>query len=246
MSVSTLATSLAKQLDVATPNNLTTYLQQLGFGRILRQQVPATRRGVAPLAPAAYPYTLQTGYTLALPDDAKAAVVLQATILAGTNTGECSPLVRYGTTPTTLQVAVSPSGDVVFAAADVPTIVDVLYMPMKQDAFEIPAITPVTAVVTIPTGLNGLSAAAGNPFATRATLAVTLMEAEILTGTVTGKCAVLVPGAAPGTTLQVNLNVAKTQVLFKVADAPTSVRLKFGLVSTIDQDALLEALASVI
>jgi hypothetical protein len=248
MTIQTVANSLAQQIDRATHNNLATYMNLIGLGRVLRQQVPATLRGAVPLGVAGYPYTPQTGvFTVPLPDDAKASLILRAQVLAGGVAGELT-FNAYGTTnPATTTCNVSASGDLVFnSGTDAPTIVDVVYVPEKQDAFEFGSIAAATGVVTLPTTINGLSAATGGVLATRAAVAVTLMEAEILTGTVTGKCVVLKPSNAAPATLNANLNLAKTQVLFHVADAPLTVRLKLGLCSVIDQNALLEAAAPVI
>lgn len=228
MPVTTNSNSIANVLNAPLPGAIADYLQQLKFGLMLRQQMPATLRRAVPVVAASNPY-IPAGDSIVLPDDAKASMLLRATIVAGGTTGELT-FVAYGpaAAPATTTAAVAANGDILFNhATDLPTSVDVTYMPEKQDAYEVPAITPATAVVTIPASLVTQGV-------------VTIMEAEILTGTVTGKCKILKPGAAPGTTLQANLNVAKTQVLFTVADAPTSVRIKFGLVSAVDQNALLE------
>jgi hypothetical protein len=246
MTISTKTNSLAQLLDGATPNNGFTFLQQLGLGRMVRQMMPATLRGQVPLIGVANPYQLSTLDSIALPDDAKASQILRTTVIAGGTTGEFSIKGVVGTTPTTGTVAIAPNGDIVFVhTTDLVTLVDIVYIPEKQDAYEFPSLVPASGVVTLPTSINGLSAATGGTYAGRASLAVSLMEAEILTGTATGKCVVLVPGGAPGTTLQANLSVDKTKVNFHVADAPTAVRLKLGLVSVIDQNALLEAAGTV-
>jgi hypothetical protein len=250
MTVSTQANSLAQLLDAANANNITTLLQLLGLGRIVRQQTPATIRGGVPLVVAGYAYTPQTGvYTLQLPDDAKAAYILRAQVLVGSVEGELT-FNAFGTTaPATTTCNVSASGDIVFnSGTDAPTAVDIIYVPERQDAYEIASISPASGVVTIPTALNGLSTVSGTGPAnlvSRAALAVTLMEAEILTGTTTGKCVILKPSSSAPGSLNANLNLTKTQVLFHVADAPTSVRLKFGLTAVLDQNALLEAVSPV-
>lgn len=233
MTISTVTNSLAQMLDRATPNNIATFLQQLGLGRVLRQQVPATLRRAVPLVVAGYAYTPQTAvYTVALPDDAKAAYILRAQGLgAAAPNGELT-FNAFGTAnPATTTCNVSASGDLLFnSGTDAFTSVDVVYMPEKVDAVEL-FLTPVSSVVTIPSSYG----------------TVILMEAEILTGTVVGKCVINKPVAtAPGTSKQANLGLAKSTVLFNTGDAPTSVRIKIGVVSAIDQNALLEAAASVI
>jgi hypothetical protein len=185
-----------------------------------------------------------------LPDDAKCEVILKATAIAGTGTlGQLvvdlaavndTNFATGGTGPAAGHVGYSPSGDIVTNATDAWTSIDVVYVPQKVDVFELPSIAPASAIVTLPPAFNSpLSNPSGQA-------AVTLMEAEILTGTVTGKCAILPPSASvPGATKQANLNALKTTVLFKVSDAPTLVRLKFGITSLVDQNQLLEQIASV-
>lgn len=243
MAITTVKNSLAQQLNIPLPGSITTYLQQLGFGSWMRA-MPTWLRRINPSTQAANPYKV-AGQGAQLPDDAKAAVpALRVFAYAGTGTvGELTvdPLATNnanfagaGTGPAAGHVGLSPSGDLVFNVADAWTSVDVIYQPDKYDVAEYSGLAPVTAVLTLPT----VATAQG---------VVNLLEAEILTGTAVGKCAILpFSASAPTVTLQAVINPARTQVLFRVADAPTSVRVKLSLVSAIDQNALMEAVASVI
>lgn len=237
MSVNVNQYSIRQLLNQATPAQLATILDQLQFGDALRT-LPTWIRRANPVAAVANPY-VKAGQGLAgplqvsgqlnsqLPDDAKCAVVLRATPLVGTaavadllidlTAANVTSFATAGTGPAAGHVGVSPSGDIVVNAADAWTSLDVLYIPEAQDPVEI-QFSPATAVVAIPAAI--LASGVAN-----------LMEAEILTGTSTGKCAVLPPtNSVTTTTLQASLNLAKTVVNFRVADAPTLVRLKFGVV----------------
>lgn len=232
MSLTTLSTALVAILNQAPPNALADILRQLGFGSILRAAPTYLRND----ATAANPYNLSSVVTCGLPDDARANVGFSAYARAGS--GTLGPLVYdgvTGTAPAAGHFAVTPNGDVAFAAADAWTSVDVVYLPEKQDVVEVTIpVVPGTGVCALPTATGQLMAAG----------VVTLIEAEALAGTVTGKAIVLAPSnSAPGATHEANLNLAKTQVLFKVSDAVSSARLKVGIVCAIDVNVLLETVA---
>lgn len=227
MSLNTQPNTPVAVLDGANPNTLADTFRLLKLGTQMRQAMPVTLRRVNPASAAAeaHAYQLSTLAVIALPDDCKAHTILRATGLTTGNAGTGELTVEpYGTTPATTQIAVAPNGDIVFLEADEITSVDITYIPEKMDVVEFTAV-PVAGVVTLPTSLK----------------AVLLMEAEILAGTHTGKNIIVVPGAAPGTTLQANLSVSKLLVQFdNGADAPTSVRIKLGIVSAVDFNAAME------
>src|SRR5579862_4598887 len=274
MSIAIVNNSLRQILNQATPGQLATLLQALKLGDMMAAW-PRTLRRCNPNAAATNPY-IKAGQSVAetitgsnpsaspganllgqLPDDAKCAFILRATAMAGTTTpielvvdagaANVTSFATGGTGPATTHIGVSPSGDIVTNSTDAWTSVDVYYVPEFVDVVELnPAPTPVAGVVTLPNLCN----LPGTVVANSTPATVLLMEAEILTGTVTGKCAVLpFSNSAPGATLQANLNLAKTQVLFKVSDAPTSVRLKLGLAKTcaggVNMNQLLEAITPV-
>ncbi len=70
---------------------------------------------------------------------------------------------------------------------------------------------------------------------------IALLEAFSLAGTLTGQLRVKQPtAAAPATTLA-NLDLAKQNVLFAVADAVTSCRVKLLVCPDVDLQTILQA-----
>ncbi len=230
MTVSTLATSTKNLLNQCNATILADLLRTLGFGNLLRW-MPVSLRMAAPAAAAANPYLSATPLSITLPDDAKAAQIISAYARAGTGTK--GPLtVSTSQTPAAGSVGISNSGDLILNETDAFTSVDITYTPERQECVE----------VTVP--CIAASGVAAIPAYLTARGVVTLMEAEILVGTLTGAKIVTAPAAtAPATTIA-RLNFAKTSVFFAVADAATSVRLKLGVASATDANAVLEAAAS--
>jgi hypothetical protein len=234
MTITTNPESLVARLNAASPNTLADQLRLVGFGTILRQLGTALRRA-NPFGAAANPYVgLSTVNVLTLPDDAKARGISRVYARAQDasestgSVGELTIKTPYGTTPTTGTVGVSASGDLMFLKTDAFNDVDIEYDVAKQDVFELVVnVVPGTGILTIPAKYAG-AAAPGTGLAPGVLM---LLEAEALAGTVTGKCAVLVPGTNPGTTQQANLSANKMQVLFKVSDAVTQARIKIGVAS---------------
>jgi hypothetical protein len=220
-----LGSNLKDELDLANPNRLSDALRVAKLGTALRSHVTRLFRKDPTAAAGVQLATLEQ---IVLPDDAKASTISRASVRAGGVTGELA-VVLYGVTPGTGQIAVAPNGDLVTLAADAITDVDVEYTPARVDVVELDLPCPL-GVCTIPTSLTG----AGRGVCT-------LLAAEVLTGTITGKKIVLVPGAAPAT-LKANLSVDKTQVLFNVAtDVPLTCRVKLGIVPAADLNTDLAA-----
>lgn len=218
-------TTLKDVINQAPPNSLADALRAVGFGDMLRNQKTTLRRKL----PAASAAQLATLVAITLPNDAKAETILRVQTLAGAaGVGE-QAIVLYGATPTTGQVAVAPNGDIVFLASDAPTIVDVVYEPAKQDLFTYTgSVVAGTGVMALPSAVTGK--------------VVSVIAAVLNVGTVTGTGIVIVPSnTVPATTKQVNLNLAKSQVQFRIADAVTNATVILGVTSAIDADALLEA-----
>jgi hypothetical protein len=188
-------------------------------------------------APAVDPYGAGSNSSLFLPDDAKAATILKAYARAGTGTlGELTP-VAANTAPTAGQVSVAADGNVLFYATDAWTSVDVEYQPEIQDTVE--ATLPcASGVVTLPAGLI-------NPSGATAGYAVTLMEAQ-RADTSTAQLIVTKPAATNTTTGTACFDFAKAHVLLDSADGATSVRVKLGIKSAVDLNALLEAASTFI
>lgn len=242
MTISTNPNSLKAALNRAQLQSIATIFEFIAIGDQLRA-LNTTLRAKAPLgagAAAQYPYTIQAGAgTWALPDDAKAVVGISAYARAGTGTlGVLTYDGVEATAPAAGHWAISPSGDVVFNSTDAWTSVDVVYTPQKQDVVELVGIgvTSGTGVCTLPTTQNGVSPPNY----------VSMLEAEALAGTTTGKKVVGLPVAAAPSTGLAALNTNKLSVFFATADAVTSARLKLGVASKIDIDALLEATSAFI
>lgn len=216
-------------LDAANPNTLADALRLLGFGAILRAMKTFLHR----VDPAVSAVQIAAVHSVALPDNAKAATILRATAIAGGGTKGELVVDLYGATPAAGHCAVAPNGDLAFAAADTWSSVDVAYEPDKSDVLELQL--PVVAG----TGVMALPAAYSARL--KQVLAATVDE-----GGVTGDATVIVPGAVPGTTKQVNVDLAKTQVQFRIADAVTKATVRLALIPVIDVNALLGAQSSVL
>lgn len=213
---------LTQTFNNAKTDTLPDGLRKIAFGSLLRGQIPQQLRRKDP---AASPFNLAAVEALSLPDNAKAASVVRATVIAGGTPGELAPQ-TYGTTPAAGQIAVAPNGDIVVLAADLITSFDVLYLPERGDVFEV-ELTVTANVLTIPVAATTQGV-------------VLLMEAEAMAGTSTGNKIILVPGAGAPAAGQARLNLAKTTVTFAVADAVTRARVKLLLCAAADLDTLLE------
>lgn len=233
MTISELPNDLRAALNRANAGSLGPMFQAIQLGDVIGT-LQASLFNVAPLgkgAAAQYPYTVQaaTG-TYALPDDAKCmwdTGLIYAYGRKGTATSAVLTVdTAASTAPSAGHCKLSASGDIIFAAADAWTGVDLQYRPQKQDVVEL--FLPVTtSIATLPASIA----------------AVSLLEAEALTGTVKGKCVIQPIGGAPATTTWANLDVTLTEVLFVVADAVTSCRVKVGVAPKVQLQALLEAAA---
>ena len=223
-----------------SPQALPDMLNKISFGDFLRASKTYLRRK-APLVGAtngSNANQLTTLQVIPTGDDAKAATILRAYAISTSAAGTLGELAvqAFGATPADGQIAVAPNGDIVVLAASAYTSVDVVYEPEKQDVVEM--LLPVVAA----TGVCALPT-------TNAAIArgvISLLEAEILTtsGAVTpAKKHILVPAAGAPATLQARLDVAKANVQFNQAtDLPTGfVRVKLGVVPSVDVDALLES-----
>lgn len=207
-------TTKKDQLNQANPNNVASLLQEARLGDVLRA-LPVYLRKQAPIAGAAANGNLTTVDVIRLPDDAKAASILRASVRAGGSTGEFTPQ-AYGATPATTQVAVTPCGDIAFInATDLVTDADVVYVPEKGEVVEYEG-SVATGVLTLPT-----------EWTTRGV--VLLLDAEITAGSVTGKKIILVPVAGAGLPAagRAQLTSNKTTVSFNNAtDAGTKAKVK--------------------
>jgi len=147
-----------------------------------------------------------TSHVLTLPDYARAEQILSAFAIAGTLTGELTPI-RRGTVATT-QAAINATGSVVFATADAVTEAEVVYIPTEGDIVE------ETIIVASDVGalLNRKSHR--------------LLEVTALEGTPLGAFTVVGRGATP-TTTQAALSLGGDTVVFASADTVTKARVRY-------------------
>lgn len=244
--MTTTVESLRETLNRAPVGSLADVLRSIGFGDVLRA-LPVHLQGVTPVSSVAQ--QLSTLQTLVLPEDAKAATILRATVHSNTGSvanGEYS-IQAYGATPTTTQVAVAPNGDIVFLASDGVTSVDVIYMPMKGDVLGQPTnskygVSSLTLSVNssgfaaLPTSISGKSKL--------------LLQANVLVGSVTGQKIILVPATSAVATTKAALSQDGTGIwLNHATDAPTSVTVDllvytgYGTPAGNDLNALLEGVS---
>lgn len=230
MALTEISNSLKEVLNTANPSNLSPALQMIALGDFVMAQKKYLYRKV----PVANSYNLSTLQCISLPDDIKCASILRAYARAGSaGTGEMT-IAANQATPTTGQIASTPNGDIAVLGTDAITDLDVFFEPHRLDVVELTLpVVAATGVCAIPAKYT----AAPNGI-------VLLMEAESLTGTLVAKMNVLANGSAPATT-KANMNVAKTQVQFAVADAVTSARVKLGIVPVVAEINLLTSVSSV-
>jgi hypothetical protein len=223
--------TLKDSLNDANPTLLATILQKLNFGDVVRCLPTQLLRKAASL-----PLDMIANvWTIALPDDAKAAVVHRARILAGS--AGVGPLTIDGVmsaATATTHIGVSESGDLTFALGDAPTSVDVLYTPVKQDVVTLTLpVVAATGVCALPAGITTQGV-------------ISILAASIVTPVPT-VCHVVAPAAAaPANAGDVCLNLAKSSIFFRIADNVTVATVKLGLVPAVNVDTLLEADATVL
>lgn len=219
-------------LNAALMGMLNSVLQTLKIGDMLRA-LPTYRRGVAPVAAAANPYVLAAAQCVTLPDDAKAASITKAYARAGTGTK--GPLTIdgsgdsfSGSEPAAGHIAIAPNGDILVNHTDAWTSIDFVYVPEKYDIIE-QTMNVASNAIALPTTQGK---------------ALFLLEVEVTAGTATGKKIVDVPGTSSAAG-HASLDLAKANVTFNAADGATMARVKWGVYSAADVDALLNT-ASVV
>ena len=213
----------------ATNNTLPEHLKTIGFSALMRGQFNQVVRKKDPAVSSYAPGA--TVETIALADDARATSILRAYSRAGTVTGALT-VVAPGTTPATGEISIQPDGNIMVLAADAISSLDITYAPERGDVIELNNWPVVSDAIALPASITNQGV-------------VLLLEAESLTGTLTGKLRVLAPSASAAATTQARLNVAKTSVKFAPADAVTKARVKLLVCAAIDLDTVLEADATV-
>jgi hypothetical protein len=225
--------TLQQTLNDANPTSLASALQTIGFGDVLRSLPVMLHAQVPETSPAD---ALASTHIVRLPAGCKAQSLLRAYVRAGTVNGEftCDGG-RQTTTIVTAHAAVTEAGDIALLSTDAVTSIDVEYVPAKQDT------VTLTLPVVAGTGVMAL------PASITARGVKTIVSATLVTGTTTGTGKVVTPSnSVPTTTLQVNLNLAKTQVQFRIADAVTLATVTLALIPAIDTNALLAAASTVV
>lgn len=225
MSLTSLATSLKQAFNRSNPNSLPSMLKAYAFGDFLRS-MPTQLRAVAPTTD---PYGPAANVALFLPEDAKAESIVSAYARAGA--GPVGPLTvdaAYSATPAAGHVCIDPAGNLLFHAADAWTSVDARYIPKEADVVEV-TLPVVTGVLTIPAVF----------------VACDLLEAQRADGSST-KLQVNPPAATNVAVGTASLNLAKTTVLFDVADGVTSARVKLAVKCAVDRNGQLEAASTFI
>lgn len=182
-------------MDEGNPNKMADAARSLPMGRAL-SLVPRTYRGAV------------AGHILTLPESAKARVLLAAYSVAGTLTGELTPLQR-GTAVATTEAAPNASGNILFAAADAVTEAEVVYLAYEGE--EVEDLLVVSGDVG--TLLNGRAAAV-------------LLEVTSLAGTLTGALTPTTRGATPTTGLAA-IQDDPHAIEFAAADAVTSATVRY-------------------
>jgi hypothetical protein len=219
--------TVKQMLDKANPNSIPDYFRVLALGGLLRGQIS---NQLFLKAPAADPLQLVAVQSIKLAEDGKALTILSAYARAGAGTPGPLSVVAAGTTPVAGEVAVAANGDLVFAAADAWTSVDVAYEPAKYDIAEFTLPVDAGGILTIPADY----------------VATGVLSAEVTkvsAGSALGGKIVLAAGAAPAAG-QAALSADKATVVFAVADAATEAKVKLALVPKVDFDAIMSSSAT--
>lgn len=117
---------------------------------------------------------------IALPDGFKAASIVRAFATAGGTTGMKTPVLPEGAVAAT-QVGTTPTGDILFAAADAVTSAEVEYAVLEDGGVFEEDIDVVASALVFPQGRG----------------AVVLLAASVLVGLVLGAKVIEARGAAP-------------------------------------------------
>lgn len=216
--------TLKDQLNHPDLTNVCQSLEAVGLGDLLVEQTVQTLRVQVPVSNASFasPENLAGLDVIVLPDDVKASRLMRCYVRAGSVTGEFTEKAGYGTTPTTGTVGVTPCGDLAFLHADGVTNADVTYVPENGECIDLVlAVNPSTGVCQIPAS-----------FAARGV--ATLLRAESKSGTLLGRMTILVPSNSAPSSTRANLNVAKSQVLFAVADAVSQASVRLLVTSRVN------------
>lgn len=219
-----MTNSLASALNRANVGQMADGFRALRLGTLLTLCMPAWAFGAVPtVGLTGKPVTVDT---IELPSDAKAQVIKYAYARTGTGTTGPLTIVAYGTVPSAGEIAVSPDGDIVTAAADAWTLVDVAYIPLYGELVEDLELDVSSNVATFPTRYAGK--------------VLEVISATALEGTSTGRKQVLIPGASLSAG-QCALAKDKNTLNFKNTDAVTSCKVSFIVYPTVNAHETLLA-----
>lgn len=138
---------------------------------------------------------------LALPDAAKAARVVRAFATAGGAPGMLAPVTPEGAVAAG-QVGVTPTGDILFAAADAVTAAEVVYEPLEEGGVFTDAVDVAASAATLLQGRG----------------AQQLLSVEVTTGVVLGLKTIDARGSAAPAAGEVALTADGLGLVFNVAD----------------------------
>jgi hypothetical protein len=212
-----MARALATVLDESNPNKIPSALQSAKAGAAMRL-TPAFREGTV------------AAHTLTLPETAKAGHVMRAFARTGAAPGYKTETAPETAAPGVGLCAVTPTGNILFNAADAVTAAEVVYEPLEGEVLQ--DTVPVTASVAtlaqsrravillsvnvtagLVLGLKTVNArGTAAPAATNAALSnagntVVFNAADVVTGTATVRY-IAVPGAGNGSTASLSNRLA--------------------------------------
>lgn len=228
-----------------TTNTIADYLQVAGgIGQILRGQIPQMLHRQVPAVDPGAPVAVGTLTTITLPDEAKAdpSGVLSLYVRAVSGGAVLGYYVQKSTTPfttpTTGTFSSQPNGNVMLLLADLPTDVDLTYIPQRGKVVTLSSQPVVADSYAIPAALTATPQPNNLPMPGGV---VVLLEAFATAGGAVGQKGIQAPNAANPAAGFAVLDLAKQNVLFAVADAVTTCTVKLLVCPDVDLSTILEA-----
>jgi hypothetical protein len=222
--------TLKEAIDRSNPNTIADAYRVIKLGTTLMQDVKQTiRRRNIHVTDGVSLYDGTTLDTIQLPDDCKAGRLLMVRTLASGVVVQEYTLDANDTTPITLHAAIQPTGNIGVLSADAVTSIDIEFMPVRGDMFEV-TLPVVASFLTLPAVMTTPGV-------------VYLCQCEAMSiggGGLIGRKVVLTPGAGAPAAGQCRLDLAKATVQFAAADLVTSARVRCLCSSAADLFALLQ------
>jgi hypothetical protein len=201
-----MSRSLKSVLNDPNPNQLADLLRATKVGTLLNNGLVQVR------VPVASDLT-------SLPEQLRAAQVIFAYATAGTTAG-VKAVQAFGATPTTGQCAVNLNGQVVFAAADAVTEVELIIAPYSGDLIEEVVFLNASGVGTLQGGKT----------------AKLLLSGTVTSGSSAGLKTNIARAGTPSAA-QVCLSAAGNTVLFNVAAANSTALIRYIASAGVDESA---------